>query len=163
MWFPSWLEAALSSNGPCQWPSNARCPCSVEQIRANWWATSHQCFHFTRSVGGIAHKDWHLLWMMFNTQKHQTFSSRPSQESLALIFVAIRTLQIIHLHYGCCFPAPSYWNDSLQHWILPSLSPWLGFCCCHSGLCKRWVGRKVLELWVNSLSLPEEGNKLPVR
>lgn len=31
-------------------------------------------------------------WMMFNTQKHQTFSSRPSQESLALIFVAIRTL-----------------------------------------------------------------------
>lgn len=60
--------------------------------------------------------------MMFNTQQHQTFSSRPSQESLALIFVAIRTLQIIHLHHGCCFPAPSYWNYSLQHWTLLTLT-----------------------------------------
>lgn len=29
--------------------------------RANWWATFHKCFHFTRSVGGIAYNDWHLL------------------------------------------------------------------------------------------------------
>lgn len=39
---------------------------------------------------------------------------------------------------------------SFQHWILPSLSPWLDFCCSHSGLWKRWVGRKVLELWAYS-------------
>lgn len=61
VWFPSWLEATLSFSVSFQWLSSARCPCSLEQVRANWWATSHQCFHFTRSVGGIAHKDWHLL------------------------------------------------------------------------------------------------------